>query len=75
MDEYKLRRLPKKRGVNSVNDLYHVFFYYWVYNDTVYRDKKQRTYIAAGIFIASYLGCRPVSMFDTRVKFKDDDDV
>lgn len=74
MDEYKLRRLPKKRGVSSVDDLYHVLFHHWVYDDTVYQDEQQRTYVAAGILMASYLGCRPVSMFDTRIKFEDDDD-
>lgn len=73
MDEYHLRRLPKKRGVSSVDDLYHVLFYHWVYDDTVYRDEQQRTYVAAGTLMASYLGCRPVSMFDTRIKFEDED--
>ena len=28
--------------------------------------------MATGILIASYFGCRPVSMFDTRIKFKED---
>lgn len=73
MDEYQLRRLPKKRGVSSVDDLYHILFYHWVYDDTVYRDEQQRSYVATGILMASYCGCRPVSMFDTRIKFDDED--
>ena len=74
MDEYRLRRLPNKRGVSSVDDLYHILFYHWVYDDTVYRDEQQRSYVPTGILMASYFGCRPVSMFDTRIKFEDEDD-
>jgi len=40
---------------------------------TVYRDEQQRHYVATGILMASYFGCRPVSMFDTRIKFEGDD--
>ena len=74
MDEYQLCRLPKKRGVSSVDDLYYILFYHWVYDNTVYRDELQRCYVATGILMASYFGCRPVSMFDTRIKFEDEDD-
>lgn len=73
MDEYKLRRLPKKRGVSSVDDLYHILFYHWVHDKVVYRDEQQRNYVPTGILMASYFGCRPVSMFDTRLRFEDND--
>ncbi|KAL8997376.1 MAG: hypothetical protein Q9188_006340 [Gyalolechia gomerana] len=73
VDEYKLRRLPKKRGVSSVDDLYHILFYHWVHDEDVYRDEQQRNYVPAGILMASYFGCRPVSMFDTRLRFEDDE--
>ena len=72
MDEYKLRRLPKKRGVSSVDDLYHVLFYHWVHDVAVFRDEQQRNYVSTGILMASYFGCRPVSMFDTRLRFEDE---
>ena len=29
--------------------------------------------MAIGILIASYFGCRPVSIFDIRIKFEEDD--
>ncbi|KAL9119296.1 MAG: hypothetical protein Q9187_004151 [Circinaria calcarea] len=74
MDEYQLRRLPKKRHVSSVDNLYHVLFYHWVYDDTVYRDERQRNYVATGYLMASYFGYRSVSIFDTRIKFEDEDD-
>ncbi len=74
VDEYKLRRLPKKRGVSSVDDLYHVLFYHWVHDNIVFRDEQQRNYVPAGILMASYFGCRPVSMFDTGSRFADEDD-
>ena len=74
VNQYQLRRLPKKRGVSSVDDLYHILFYHWVYDDTVYRDEQQRNYVATGLLMASYFGCRPVSMFDTRIKFEGEDD-
>ncbi|KAI4285571.1 MAG: hypothetical protein L6R38_000538 [Xanthoria sp. 2 TBL-2021] len=73
VDEYKLRRLPKKRGVSRVDDLYHILFYHWVHDEVVYRDEQQRNYVSTGILMASYFGCRPVSMFDTRLRFEDDD--
>lgn len=72
-DEYKLWRLPKKHGVSSVNDLYHVLFYHWVYDDTVFRDEQQRNCVPTDILMASYFGCRPVYMFDTRSRFADKD--
>ncbi|KAL2048847.1 hypothetical protein ABVK25_010905 [Lepraria finkii] len=39
----------------------------------MYRDEQQRQYVATGILMASYFGCRPVSTFDTRIKFEEDD--
>ena len=56
-----------------MDDLYYVLFYHWVHDDTVFRDEQQRHYVAAGILMASYFGCRPVSMFDTTSKFEDYD--
>lgn len=43
-----------------------------MHDDTVFRDEQQRNYVPAGILMASYFGCRPVSMFDTRSWFKDE---
>ncbi|MCJ1367094.1 hypothetical protein MMC16_006226 [Acarospora aff. strigata] len=71
VDEYKLCRLPEKPGVSSV-DPYHVLFYHWMRDDAVFRDKQQRSYVPAGILMASYFGCRPVSMVDTRLQFEDE---
>jgi len=67
---YELRRLPRERGVSSVDDIYHILFHHWVHDKNVYRDEQQRLYIAIGILMASYFGCRPVSMFDTRIRFQ-----
>ena len=41
-------------------------------DDAVFRDKQQRSYVPAGILMASYFGCRPVSMVDTRLQFEDE---
>lgn len=67
MDEYQLRRLPQKRGVCSIDDLCYILFFHWAFNKNVYIDEHQRTYVSAGLLMASYFGCRPVSMFDTRI--------
>lgn len=40
-----------------------------MHDDTVFCDKQQRNYVPTGILMASYFGCRPVSMFDTRSRF------
>ncbi len=57
----------------SVYDLYHILFYHWD-EHTVYRDEPQRCHVDTGILMASYFGCRPVSTFDTRIKFEDEVD-
>lgn len=55
--------------------MYHILFYHWVYDNHVYRDEQQqREYVTTGILVASYFGCRPVSMFDTRIKFEEEGD-
>ncbi len=72
MNQYKLCKLLKKRSVSSVNNMYHILFYHWVYNDHVYWDKQQWEYMATGILMASYFSCRPVLMFNTRIKFEND---
>ncbi|KAG1884939.1 hypothetical protein F4604DRAFT_1918608 [Suillus subluteus] len=69
VDEYRLSRLPRKRGVACVDDIYHILFYHWAYDKAVYADEQQRVQVAAGILMASYFGCRPVSMFDTSLTF------
>lgn len=40
-----------------------------MHDDTVFCDEQQRNYVPTGILMASYFGCRPVSMFDTRSRF------
>ncbi|KAL8733115.1 MAG: hypothetical protein Q9166_002307 [cf. Caloplaca sp. 2 TL-2023] len=65
---YELRRLPRERGVSSVDVIYHILFRHWAHDKNVYRDEQQRLYIAIGILMASYFGCRPVPMFDTRIR-------
>ncbi len=52
----------------GVDDLYHILFTHWVYDSTTYRDEHQRVQVATGILLASYTGCRPVSLFDTSEK-------
>ena len=73
VDEYGLRRLTKRRGVCSVDDLYHILFHHWVHDDSVYPDERQRVQVPTGILMASFFGCRPVSMFDTRLRFREDE--
>ena len=74
MDEYQLRGLPKRWDLISVDDLYHILFYHQVYDNTECRDELQRCYVDTGILMASYFGCRPVSMFDNRINFEEEDD-
>jgi len=73
MDKYKLCRLLKKKAVMSVDDLYHELFYHWVHDDSTFADEQQRNQVPTGLLMAAYFGCRPVSMFDTRLRFEDDD--
>lgn len=72
MKRHELRRLPKERGVTNVDNIYHILLHHWVRDDSIFPDEQQRNQVAAGILIASYFGCRPVSMFDTRLQFQDE---
>lgn len=38
----------------------------------MFKDEQQRVYVATGILMAAYFGCRPVSMFDTRLGLEDE---
>ncbi len=73
VDEYKLRRLSKRKAVMNVNDLYYVLFYHWVHDDSIFPDEQQRNQVPTGLLMAAYFNCRPISMFDTRLKLEDDE--
>ncbi|KAI9874474.1 MAG: hypothetical protein M1830_009718 [Pleopsidium flavum] len=61
MDEYKLRRLPKKKAVMSVDDLYHELVYHWIHDYSIIADEQQRNQISTDLLIAAYFGCRPLN--------------
>ena len=52
----------------GVNDLYHILFTHWVYDDATYADERQRVQVATTLLLAAYTGCRPCSLFDTSQK-------
>lgn len=72
-DEYGLRKLPKKKPVIGRDDLYLLLYTHWVLDDATYPDEHQRVTVATGILTAVFFGCRPCSLFDTRIKFDDSD--
>lgn len=69
--QYSLRVLPKKKPVIGLDDLYLLLYTHWVLDDATYSDERQRLQVATGILAAVFFGCRPCSLFDTRVKFDD----
>lgn len=72
LDEYDLRTVPKKKPVIDLDDLYLLLYTHWVLDDRTYDDERQRVQVAAGLLAAVFFGCRPCSLFDTRVKFDDE---
>ena len=72
--QYSLHTLPKKKPVISLDDLYLLLYTHWVLDDATYTDERQRVQVATGILAAVFFGCRPCSLFDTRVKFEDPND-
>lgn len=60
--------MPKRKPSGSKDDLYVILWFHWERCTKVYDDEKQRVYVAAGILLAFISGCRPVSLFDTRIK-------
>jgi len=73
IDEYSLRVLPKKKPVIGLDDLYLLLYTHWVLDDSTFKDERQRVQVATGLLTAAFFGCRPCSLFDTRVKFDDPD--
>jgi len=69
-----LRRLSKEREVTNVDDIYHILLHHWVRDDSIFPDEQQRNQVATGILMAPYFRCRPVSMFDTRLQFQDEEE-
>ncbi|KAL2048924.1 hypothetical protein ABVK25_010777 [Lepraria finkii] len=70
--EYGLRTVPKKKPVIGLDDLYLLLYTHWVLDNWTYRDERQRVQVAAGLLAAVFFGCRPCSLFDTRVKFDEE---
>ena len=68
IDEYGLRTTPKKKPVIGLDDLYLLLYTHWVLDDSTFKDERQRVQIATGLLTAAFFGCRPCSLFDTRVK-------
>ena len=71
--EYSLRVLPRKKPVIGLDDLYLLLYTHWVLDDSTFKDERQRVQVATGLLTAAFFGCRPCSLFDTRVKFDDPD--
>ncbi|KAL9577130.1 MAG: hypothetical protein Q9203_007573, partial [Teloschistes exilis] len=67
IDEYSLRKIPKRKPVIDLDDLYHLLYTHWVLDDSVFKDERQRVQLAKGLLAAAFFDCRPCSLFDTRV--------
>ena len=52
----------------GVDDLYHILFTHWVFDDATYSDERQRVQVATALLLAAYTGYRPCSLFDTSQK-------
>lgn len=73
IDEYRLRTTPKKKPVIGLDDLYLLLYTHWVLDDSTFKDERQRVQVATGLLTATFFGCRPCSLFDTRVKLDEPD--
>jgi len=73
VDEYDLRTTPNKKPVIGLDDLYLLLYTHWVLDDSTFKDERQRVQVATGLLTAAFFGCRPCSLFDTRVKIDEPD--
>ena len=73
IDEYGLCTIPKKKPVIGLDDLYLLLYTHWVLDDSTFKDERQRVQVATGLLTAAFFGCRPCSLFDTRVKIDEPD--
>ncbi|SLM34469.1 Protein of unknown function DUF3435 [Lasallia pustulata] len=73
IDKYGLRTTPKKKPVIGLDDLYLLLYTHWMLDDSTFKDERQRVQVATGLLTAAFFGCRPCSLFDTRVKTEEPD--
>ena len=73
MNEYKLCRLSKKKMIMSVDDLYYVLFYHWIFDDSIFSDEQQWNQVFINLLMTAYFDCRSISIFNTRLKLEDDE--
>ncbi len=59
----------------SINDLYYVLFYHWIHDDSIFSDEQQRNQVLTNLLMTAYFDCRSISMFDTRLKLEDDENM
>ncbi|KAG5296486.1 hypothetical protein I7I50_09670 [Histoplasma capsulatum G186AR] len=67
-----LRRRPKRKPSGTKDDVYRILHAHWTRCTKAYADEKQRLYVAAGILLSFISGGRLVSLFDTRIKTRDE---
>jgi len=53
-----------------VKNIYYFLQYYWIKNEYSFANEQQRLYVSIKILIATYLDCRFISIFNTKIIFK-----
>jgi len=69
IDEYSLRVLSKKKSIIDFDDLYLLLYTHWVFDDSTFKDERQRIQVAIDLLTIAFFDCRSCSLFDTRIKF------
>ena len=54
-----------------LNNLYLLLYKHWTQDDARFADERQRVQVATGILAAVFFSYRPCSLFNTRIKFDD----
>ena len=52
----------------DLDDLYLLLFTHWILDEQTYNDEHHRVLVATRLLSVAFFGCRPCSLFDTRVK-------
>lgn len=68
IDEYGLRTTLKKKSIIDFDDLYLLLYTHWVFDDSTFKNERQRVQVVIDLLTIAFFDCRSYSLFDIRVK-------
>ncbi len=71
--EYSFCVFSKKKSIINLDNFYLLLYIYWIFNNSIFKNKQQQVQIAIDLFITAFFDCRLYFLFDIQVKFDNSD--